>query len=213
MSACWQERGWHYSPRPPLRGEFGNMVAWLRKADPESILEVGAGWGRIYSYLKPLGLARHFAMCDFVDSMRQMCFLKTGILPDHWDGYTLPYRDNHFDLVLSFSTLQHVPPEQIGAVFAEHVRVSDRWLFIAVWAHGDWPGLYDHDYPGLFKAHSLEVAKARVFGKRRRAHWLLEKRHVRSDVAILSSLLLPKFRGQWHTPGRPLRSGEGIDAG
>ena len=103
------------------------------------ILEVGPGYGRILSaFKKKVVLSRglfkagvQFSTCDFVESMRVECRRRTGVLPAAWDGDALPYPDDAFDLVISFSVALHVPPEKIRRFLDEHLRVAKTFLFVA----------------------------------------------------------------------------------
>jgi len=180
----WQDRGhWLKAPDASLedRRELGNLAGWIREIQPKEILEIGSGHGRVYSHLKPLGLADDFTMCDFAASMLDGCQEKTGIRPDLWDGTTLPYDEGAFDLVLSFSVLLHVSPPDMARVLAEHVRVARGWMFIATCTKGipdRSKHCFNHDYRKLFKG--LKVVKERAFYGRskvdwERTHWLLEK--------------------------------------
>lgn len=178
----WQKRGKNYRPKRARR-ELARLAAWVAEHEPASILEVGSGWGPVYSFLKARGLADNYTMVDFVDSMRQGCQQRTDVLPDEWDGHTLPYGDGAFDLVLSVDVLLHVPPADIGRVFAEHVRVSGHWLYIMVVGLMYTPIISEycfwHDYLKLFGENKLRILDAQFYPHRRkqgmRAHWILQK--------------------------------------
>ena len=174
----WQNRGTSYpATSDKIAGEMDVMAAWIAM-HTSSILDVGSGWGRVYLYLKERGLTGAYKMVDFVDSMREGCQKRTGILPDKWDGKFLPYADKSFDLVLSVEVLLHVPPADIVRILAEHARVSRRWLYIVtvgtcykpLGAHCFW-----HDYLRLFSDTRLYVADAHFFRRGLRVHWILEK--------------------------------------
>ena len=175
----WQNRGTSYAvTTAKVEGEMESLAAWIAGHKPASILDVGSGWGRVYSYLKAQGIKADYTMVDFVDSMRQGCQDATSILPDKWDGVTLPYSDKSFDLVLSVDVLLHVPPSTIGRVFAEHARVSKRYLYIIT--NGTvYKPLADHcfwhDYLRLFSEAKLYIAGARFWRRGMRVHWILEK--------------------------------------
>lgn len=182
--AYWADRG-HWLKDPKSRfedpDELGSLAGWVREIQPENVLEVGSGHGRVYEYLKPLGLAGDFVMCDIAESMLDGCEERTGIRPDLWDGVTLPYDDRAFDLVVSFSVLLHQPPSGIDRLFSEHVRVA-RWVFVATCTRGISPQssyCFNQDYRGLIARAGLRVVKERVFhsrsrGQWERTHWLLE---------------------------------------
>ena len=174
----WQNRGTNYPVTvAKMEDEMAHLASWL-KVHPGNILEVGSGWGRVYAYLKANGLAADYKMVDFVDSMREGCQQKTGILPDKWDGRLLPYPDKSFDLVLSVEVLLHVPPADIARILAEHARVSRQWLYIVtvgtcykpLGVHCFW-----HDYLRLFSDTHLYVIDAHFFRRGLRVHWILEK--------------------------------------
>jgi hypothetical protein len=171
----WQQRGNDYE-MVECPDELESLCGWFKSLEAERILEVGAGWGRIYSQWRGLKLSGSYTMCDFVGSMLDGCQRATGTRPDEWDGKRLPYPDDSFDLVVSFSVFLHVPPIDLKPMLAEHVRVCGRWLFVASLDGYDdrlSPHCFVHDYESTFAELGLEVADKRQFGDR--AHWLLRK--------------------------------------
>ena len=179
----WQQRGENYqAPGEILElPEVTNLkkIVCLFANDTISFLEVGSGYGRIYTEINTMApIPTNYTMCDFVDSMRQKCLSKIGILPDKWDGRILPYSDNQFDFVISFSVLLHVPPSDIDKIIAEHARVCKKHFFIATHAGGlDRLAIhcFDHDYYELFKKHGLKIIDEKFFRNGLRANWLLKK--------------------------------------
>lgn len=155
--------------------ETDSFCRWVRWAKPRRILEVGAGSGRIVSILLEMGLGDQLTACDFTDCQREWCRANTGILPDAWDGFKLPYSDGSFGLVLSMDVLLHVPP--VGAVdfVREHNRVCARWLIVASLDRCEneklAPHCFCHDNEETFRRAGLEIVKVKRFGNR--AHWLL----------------------------------------
>lgn len=180
----WEERGKRFDRshrRLPdhkrRKREFANLIAWIEEIQPANILEIGAGWGAVYQALGAAGLADDFTMCDFTDSMREGCEKRTGILPDAWDGKTLLYPDDSFDLILTFHVLLHVLPADIEHFFSEEVRVARNWLFIAS-LNRQGRQKHDghcfiHDYQALANQHSLIPLKEHKFGTI--SHWLFQK--------------------------------------
>ena len=170
----WERRGRDFRPvSMPL--ELAAIAETVRGLNMPNILEVGPGYGRVYEYLKPLGLAENYAMCDFVDSMRHRCEERTGVLPDHWDGITLPYEDGSFDLVLTLSVFLHVVPEHVQGFFTEQARVTRRYIYVATLR--EWGGTlgshcFVHDYPRLFAEAEFKIVRERRF--KERSHWLAE---------------------------------------
>lgn len=170
----WERRGRNYRT-PDQSQELVAVAEMVRATAPANILDVGSGYGRMYEYLKPLGLTENYTMCDFADSMRHRCERETGILPDDWDGITLPYADDSFDLVFTFSVFLHVIPEHVRGFFAEQARVSRRYIYVATLR--EWEGTlgshcFVHDYLKLFEESRFKVVREHKFGKR--SHWLVE---------------------------------------
>lgn len=156
---------------PIADDEVAALASTLRLLAPAAVLEVGSGWGRVYLALKPLGLAQNVTLCDFTAHQRRRCLDVTGVKPDAWDGVTLPYQDDSFDLVLSFDVILHVPPLDLARFVAEHVRVTRRWLYVAtVWKGRD---VAAHCF--IHKYDFAPMRTVRLTKFERRAHWLLEK--------------------------------------
>lgn len=173
----WQVRGEQFGFDTTVKdAEFACLEQWLDAEKPDSILDVGSGHGYLYLALKDR--VESYQMIDFVNSMRHGCLEKTGILPDYWDGHTLPYEDRSFDLVLSFDVLLHIPPRDIKAIFAEHARVARRWLYIATngvvhYSMARW--CFWHDYMALFDTNRLRPQQATLFNEGKRIHWAVKK--------------------------------------
>ncbi len=184
----WHERGANYvAPGEDAeKPEVENLIRIVRNyTEIPNMLEVGSGYGRIYKDIRnelatcPIWAATFdlsYTMCDFVDSMRYKCLRNTEILPDYWDGNELPYDDNEFDLVISFSVLLHVTPDKIEQALKEHVRVCKKHLFIATYFGGlDRLAEYcfEHDYKSLFEKVGLEITDEKFFQAGLRVNWLL----------------------------------------
>lgn len=193
----WHERGANYiAPGEDAeRPEIDNLKYLIGSLELAFgyILEIGSGYGRIYTelkqFVKEIDLPKYpaatqgvnkfdYQMCDFVESMRYKCLRNTDILPDYWDGNELPYNDNEFDFVISFSVLLHVPPDNIEQVLREHARVSKKHLFIATYAGGLdrlAEHCFEHDYESLFEKLNLEIENEKHFQSGLRVNWLLAK--------------------------------------
>ena len=143
---------------------------------PSKILEVGSGYGRICELLKHESIEFH--ACDIADSMRYIHCERTALLPDKWDGVTLPYKDDDFKLVIAYDLLLHVPTDSIRRMLSEVHRVSSRLVCIASWvipegcprAHH----VFAHDYARLFVDEGFIVKDEAEFGERN--IWMLQKR-------------------------------------
>jgi glycosyltransferase involved in cell wall biosynthesis/ubiquinone/menaquinone biosynthesis C-methylase UbiE len=141
-----------------------------------AILEVGSGYGRIYQEVGRK--CSNYTMCDFSNSMRRECKMRTNILPDYWDGLKLPYPDNSFDLVILFSVLLHVPDEKIKKFFAEISRVTGNYIFIASYTgHLSITAdhVFKHDYNKIFKEEGLKTVFEKKIKDGLRTNWLVKK--------------------------------------
>ena len=182
----WHERGANYAApgEDAEKPEVENLFMNINHNDLElkNILEIGSGYGRIYNlFLSHFGIVKGFetyTMCDFVESMRYKCLRNTDILPDYWDGNELPYNNNEFDLVVSFSVLLHVTPDKIEQVLKEHARVCKKHIFIATFFGGLdrlAPHCFEHDYKSLFEKLNLKIEDEKFFQAGLRVNWLLKK--------------------------------------
>ena len=149
----WEERGDHYKAEEDPN-DFAILSDLAKNHGVQMILEVGSGYGRIYKGFreKASSLNIPYFMCDFAASMRLKCFESTNILPDSWDGVTLPYKDKTFDCVVSVNVMLHVPPDKIEAFIKEHKRVAARYLFVISGNQFSEPlaaHCFDHDYDRL----------------------------------------------------------------
>jgi len=156
---------------PIAAAEVTTLARVLRLLAPASTLEVGSGWGRLYVALRSLGLAQGVTLCDFTEHQRKRCLAFTGVEPDAWDGVTLPYEDDSFDLVLSFDVMLHVPPADLAQFVAEHVRVTRRWLYVATVRKGS--DVAAHCFVHEYDFAPMRTVKLAEFN--RRSHYLLEK--------------------------------------
>lgn len=182
----WEERGKNY-----VHTERIDELLFLESVvrllpENASILDIGSGEGRVYSYLKKVNLlqSRNYTMCDFSDSFRIKCFINTGITPHKWDGVKLPYNDNQFDLAISFSVMLHVPADKIDCFIKEHQRVSKNMIFIATWYEDNLNYTPEgfclhHDYYKLFEQNNLKILYDRSCyledGKNRRRNFVVQK--------------------------------------
>ena len=75
-----------------------------RKPRGSKILEIGSGTG-----LQAMELAQHGYTVEAVD-LETSNYLSSRIWPIiNYDGNTIPFDDNHFDVVYSSSVLEHIP--------------------------------------------------------------------------------------------------------
>jgi ubiquinone/menaquinone biosynthesis C-methylase UbiE len=111
---------------PMLFGRHHYEIATIRRllggAVFERSLEIGCGFGRLSPTFAAQS-ADHTAVDINADALAlaQQTYPHLGFT--QVDGYHLPFPDRHFDLVVSWTVLQHVPPDQIHSMLAEVKRV------------------------------------------------------------------------------------------
>jgi len=97
----------------------------------ESVLDVGAGTGRVMVFLHNARPNLRVVGIEPVAELRQVGYRK-GIVPGNLiegNGYELPFRDGEFDLVCEVAVLHHVRhPER---VIGEMLRVARKAIFIS----------------------------------------------------------------------------------
>lgn len=167
----WQERGKNYSANNPtwdmesaMLLEQVRILTYLKGRAPR-VLEVGPAYGRVYKYLKKHGHV--IDMVDIVDSMIDQCEVETGVRPDKWDGVELPYDDTSYDLIISYSVMLHVRPENIRRHVQEMLRVAEE-VYIATYLGTESSyHCFAHDYDSLFEELDVFVQHKWRFGPTR----------------------------------------------
>lgn len=100
--------------------------------EPESILDIGAGEGSVLQCLSDSGFGRrHFALDISASGVERISSRKIPTLIEcrQFDGYTVPYPDAAFDLVVLSHVLEHV--EHPRLLINEAARVG-RLVFVEV---------------------------------------------------------------------------------
>jgi ubiquinone/menaquinone biosynthesis C-methylase UbiE len=98
------------------KSKAGNIMSVCESIKPQKILEVGAGDGSILYFLNASNFGKDLYALEIADTgvalieNRKLSNLKE-VLP--FDGYTIPYPDGFFDLVILAHVLEHVEHERI----------------------------------------------------------------------------------------------------
>jgi ubiquinone/menaquinone biosynthesis C-methylase UbiE len=98
------------------RSKAANLVEVCSGIKPVKVLEVGAGDGSILHYLNEWGFAEELYALEIAES--GVSFIKNRNLSrlrevKSFDGYTIPYADDSFDLVILAHVLEHVEHERV----------------------------------------------------------------------------------------------------
>jgi SAM-dependent methyltransferase len=143
----WEQRGW-------LKDgvEEEAIPALLASANARSVLVVGAGSGRQYRFLRPLGLEiRGFDISPTLVATCKARYPDIETVVDTLVGAA----DRHpqMDAVLSTTVLQHVPPDEIQPAVAAVKLLAERLVVLRETTYLKEPSGYQwaHDYGALFE--------------------------------------------------------------
>jgi len=125
--------------------------AWLIKIflKPKNCLDIGCGPGYLIKYLRKLGIDAYgleissHAVKLANDEIKP--FIKKG------DIVKLPFKDNYFDLVVSYDLLEHLERDKIYKGVIESIRVSKKYILHKVYTRENhWISLtHDKDHSHL----------------------------------------------------------------
>ena len=129
----WSDTYFHQ----PCRKEVDQSHFWLlevvKKIKPESILEVGCGFGKNMDFLnKNLSHPTKLFGLDISESMVKKAKV---FVPDNasfacGDILNLPFPDNSFDLVFTHGTLMHISSDNLSTAILELRRIAKKGIII-----------------------------------------------------------------------------------
>jgi SAM-dependent methyltransferase len=144
--SVWRERRWNIASSP----EADLVPRLIAEHGIKSVLVVGAGSGRQYAYLQPLGIeVRGF---DLSPSLVNECAARYPDVATTVDSVVgCADRQVGADLVLSVTVLQHVPPGDIESAISSLQTLAMRMVVALEFTRFvDPPGyIFAHDYPDL----------------------------------------------------------------
>lgn len=103
----------------------------IKKISPESILEVGCGFGRNLKFL----IDNHIPASKLTGADISAVLLARARLPKsvrliQGNVLRLPFAPNQFELVFTHGLLMHLSPRQFSQALTELVRVSQKYLIL-----------------------------------------------------------------------------------
>ena len=107
-----------------------NIIELAKSIQFNSVLEVGCGEGSILYWLSEWDFSKYLSGIEISESgveilkRKNIKNLKEVLL---FDGYHIPYEDNHFDLVICSHVMEHVEHERV--LLREIKRVSKYQIF------------------------------------------------------------------------------------
>jgi ubiquinone/menaquinone biosynthesis C-methylase UbiE len=121
----------HEDVDPEHEIAFYFMCSMIEKLNIKSVLDVGAGTGRLIINLHKKYPGLRVTGIEPVAELREQGYNK-GILKNdliHGDGREMEFPENQFDLVCAFGILHHI--DKPGQVIKEMIRVSKYAIFIS----------------------------------------------------------------------------------
>lgn len=110
---------------------FNTVIVIIKPFKPETILDVGCGEGFTLTRLKKEKIGKKLEGIESEDTaislgkkMHPDLIIKKGSI------YTLPYKDNSFDLVLCTEVLEHLEKPREG--LRELIRTSSKFVLLTV---------------------------------------------------------------------------------
>lgn len=140
------------------------LLQTIQTLKPQSILEVGCGFGRNLRWLINQGI--NPAKLSGVDISSRLLSLAIKQLPKavrlrRANVLKLPFRDKQFDLVFTHGLLMHLSPRQLPQALSELVRVSQKHLILIEEIRSRPRQLnyftWAHDYDKMITALPLKV--------------------------------------------------------
>jgi len=153
----WEKWGKTFFKDPYQRKIFSQQN-WLyqkiSEIDPNSILEVGCGFGRNIKFLSGKGIpVRKITGVDISSTMLENCrryFKNAQLKLILADIVELPLRDKSISLTFSHGVLMHIPPEKLMESVKEIFRVTKDYFLCVEQNYNGNEYTFVHDYQHLF---------------------------------------------------------------
>lgn len=135
-------------------------VNWYRAAlikyylNPKTALDVGCGTGHLVKSLRSFGIEAYGVeiskdALEMVDTSVKE-FVKYGDIVD------LPFKDNEYDVVITFDVLEHIDKEKLPKAISELIRVAKNHILNKIYTK-------ENTYMTTF--HSKDFSRVSIFSK------------------------------------------------
>lgn len=111
----------------PTVGELRNA---LKQYNPQSVLEVGCGWGRL---MKPIKSEFNLAGCDIQKDYLEMA-KKEGLNVFEWDVVKGVPAIKKYDVLFCYGVLMYFNEEQIQKAIENMLQITNKKIIIFEWA-------------------------------------------------------------------------------
>ncbi len=175
-NAYWKKEG-TLSPRDSLSFQLTNehvaqekpLINAVKEINPSSILEIGAGWGRIVKLLRSNGISCPYLALDLsYDRLKQ---IDDKTVQRKVEDF-VDFEPEQYDLILAIEVLMHIPPD-ILEDFIEKMKRHAKWIITLDYDPketrdielADHNFLHDYDrlLPNAKKTQVSHVQKLRVW--------------------------------------------------
>jgi len=161
-----------------IHGWNSYAIHQIIRRNPESVVEVGCGFGRNLSALISAGFpANRLTGIDISQLMIKKCKKRlrdTGVKLMTGNILNIPLETGSVEFVYSALVTMHVSPRDVSVALAELFRVSSCFVMILE-EHREMPETkqyiqlneytYAHNYSHLLKPHNFVVEEAQIFEK------------------------------------------------
>lgn len=157
-----QKSGYILHSRESLLGRlFQNISAFYRSflikitLNPKTCLDVGCGTGRLIKYLRFFGIEAFGA--EISKAALEMVLPTVRSYVKEGNILELPYKDNEFDLVVTFDVLERVERSKIRQAVKETIRVSSKYVLHKI---------YTHENAWIRIMHKKDFSRISVFARK-----------------------------------------------
>lgn len=135
----------------------------IKDIKPQSILEIGCGFGRNIKFLIDNGvIPKKITGVDISQKMLKKAkqYINTSdVRLVISDIHKLPFSDKSFDLVLLHGILMHVSKQNIEVALKEVFRVTNKWIIAVEQNYNGNEYTFVHDYKKLLRYFGGEITE------------------------------------------------------
>lgn len=153
---------------------------WIKYTlNPTTCLDIGCGTGKLVECLRRLGVdARGIEISDYALSVA-----KKSVAPylGHGDITNIPFKENSFDVVVSFDVLEHLERSKLQNAVKESIRVARSLVMHKV---------YTRENHWIHIFHGKDISHVSVMS---REYWIKMFKYMKQVTLINPKIALPSF--------------------